>query len=69
MARLFNTSWVDYEYDEFFKITSVSYYLHRILYSVVRSTASDKKNLYKADPVKELKDQGHFLPIKMIRVG
>ena len=41
MARLFNTSWVDYEYDEWFKITSVSYYLDDILYSVVRSTAPD----------------------------
>ena len=41
LARLFNTSWVDYEHDEWFKITSVSYYLDDILYSVVRSTAPD----------------------------
>ena len=38
---LFNTSWVDYEYDEWFKINSVSYYINDILYSVVRSTAPD----------------------------
>ena len=41
MARLFNTSWVGYEHDEWFKITSVSYYLDDIFYSVVRSTAPD----------------------------
>ena len=41
MARLFNTSWVDCEYDEWFKITSVSYYLDDILYSVLRKTAPD----------------------------
>ena len=39
MARLFNISWVDYEHEEWFKITSVSYYLGDILYYVVRSTA------------------------------
>ena len=41
MDRLFNTSWVDYEYDEWFRITSVSYCLDDILYSVVISTAPD----------------------------
>ena len=41
LARLFNTSFVDYEYDEWFKITSVSYYIDDILYSVVRSTTQD----------------------------
>ena len=41
MARLFNKSWVDYEHDEWFRITSVSYYLDEILCSVVRITASD----------------------------
>ena len=69
MARLLNTSLVDYEYDEWFNITSVSYDLDDILYSVVRSTSLRYRNLDKADPVKELKDQGHVQPIKMIRVG
>ena len=41
MARLFNTSWVGYEHDEWFKITSVSYFLDDILYSVVRSRSPD----------------------------
>ena len=41
MERLFNTSWVDYEHDEWFKITSASYYLDDIIYSVVRNTAPD----------------------------
>ena len=41
LARSFNTSWVGYEHDEWFKITSVSYYLDDILYSVVRSTEPD----------------------------
>ena len=27
------------------------------------------RNLYKADPIKELKEKGHVWPIKMIRVG
>ena len=40
-SRLFNTSWVDYKYDEWFKITSVSYYLDDIFYSVVRRTSPD----------------------------
>ena len=43
MARLFNTSWVGYEYDEWFKITSVSYYLDHMLYYVVRSIAPEKE--------------------------
>ena len=41
MERLFNKSCVDYEYDEWFEITSVSYYLDDILYSVVVRTAPD----------------------------
>ena len=41
LERLFNKSWVDYEYDEWFKITSVSYYLDNILYYFVRRTAPD----------------------------
>ena len=43
LNKLSNTSWVDYEHEEWFKITSVSYYLDNILYSVVRSTAPDKE--------------------------
>ena len=39
LARLFNISWGSYEHDEWFKITSVSYYLDDIIYSVVRSTS------------------------------
>ena len=41
LSRLFNTSCVGYEYDEWFKITSVSYYIDDILYSIVRSTSPD----------------------------
>ena len=35
---LFKKSWFGSEHDEWFKITSVSYYLDYILYSVVIST-------------------------------
>ena len=41
LERLLKTSWVDYEHDEWFKITSVSYYLDEILYSVVRNISLD----------------------------
>ena len=41
LSRLLNTRWVDYKYDEWFKITSVSYYLDDILYSFVIITAPD----------------------------
>ena len=40
-SRLFNTSWVDYEYDEWFRITSFLYYHDDILYYVVRRTSPD----------------------------
>ena len=43
LERLFNTSWVEYEYYEWFNITSVSYYLDDILYSIVIITSPDKE--------------------------
>ena len=43
LARLFDTRLVDYEYDEWFKITPVSHYHDNILYSVVRSISPDKE--------------------------
>ena len=39
--KVIQRSWVDYEHDEYFNITSVSYYPDYILYSVVKSTAPD----------------------------
>ena len=41
LASLFNTSSVDYEHDEWFNITLVSYDLDDVLYSVVRSTVQN----------------------------
>ena len=41
LTRLFNTSWVGYEHDEWFEITSFLYYLNDILYSVVIITDPD----------------------------
>ena len=55
LERLFNTSWVDYEYDEWFKITSVSYYLDNILYYVVRSTAPDTEVCIRLLPSRNLR--------------
>ena len=43
LASFFNTSGVDYENDEWLKITSVLYYLDNILYSVVRIKDPDKE--------------------------
>ena len=39
--KLFNRSWVGSEHDEWSKITSDSYYIDDILYSIVRSTDPD----------------------------
>ena len=68
MAILFSKSWVDYDHDEWFNITSVSYHIEEIIYSVVRSIAPDTE-FWNSGPVKEIKYQGHVILIKMIIVG